>query len=134
MQQIWTAWPIGARCIIDARIPIFLFSLDFSISLYPFSQLSPSPHLYISVPISISLCSAQTQTGIGLLGKTPTVKQFPPSKAYRRTRILYDPFRKRRYEANKCDWRPAYCSGSAESPSADFLLHWLKSSRSDPRR
>ncbi len=33
----------------------------------------------------------------------------------------------------KC-WRPAYCLGSAESPTADFLLDWLKSSRSDPRR
>jgi hypothetical protein len=31
-------------------------------------------------------------------------------------------------------WRPAYCLGSAESPAADFLLDWLKSSRSDPRR
>jgi hypothetical protein len=27
-----------------------------------------------------------------------------------------------------------YCLGSAESPAADFLLVWLKSSRSDPRR
>ncbi len=26
-------------------------------------------------------------------------------------------------------WRPAYCLGSAESPTADFLLDWLKSSR-----
>ncbi len=31
-------------------------------------------------------------------------------------------------------WRPDYCLGSAESPAADFLLVWLKSSRSDPRR
>ncbi len=31
-------------------------------------------------------------------------------------------------------WRPAYCLGSAESPAADFLLDWLMSSRSDPRR
>jgi hypothetical protein len=31
-------------------------------------------------------------------------------------------------------WRPAYCLGLAESPAADFLLVWLKSSRSDPRR
>ncbi len=31
-------------------------------------------------------------------------------------------------------WRPAYCLGSAESPAADLLLVWLKSSRSDPRR
>jgi hypothetical protein len=28
----------------------------------------------------------------------------------------------------------AYYFGSAESPTADFLLVWLKSSRSDPRR
>jgi hypothetical protein len=27
-----------------------------------------------------------------------------------------------------------YCLGSAESPAADFLLVWLKNSRSDPRR
>jgi hypothetical protein len=31
-------------------------------------------------------------------------------------------------------WQPAYCLGSAESPAADFLLDWLKSSRSDPPR
>jgi len=31
-------------------------------------------------------------------------------------------------------WRPTYCLGSAESPAADFLLVWLKSSHSDPRR
>jgi hypothetical protein len=31
-------------------------------------------------------------------------------------------------------WQPAYCLGSAESPAADFLLDWLKSSRSDPCR
>ena len=36
-------------------------------------------------------CSAQTRTGIGLLGKPPTVKQFLPSKANRRTRLLRDP-------------------------------------------
>jgi hypothetical protein len=31
-------------------------------------------------------------------------------------------------------WRPTYFLGSAESPTADFLLDWLKSSCSDPRR
>jgi hypothetical protein len=31
-------------------------------------------------------------------------------------------------------WQPAYCLSSAESPAADFLQVWLKSSRSDPRR
>jgi hypothetical protein len=30
--------------------------------------------------------------------------------------------------------RRPYCLGSAESPAADLLLVWLKSSRSDPRR
>jgi hypothetical protein len=30
--------------------------------------------------------------------------------------------------------RLPYCLGSAEYPAADFLLVWLKSSRSDPRR
>ncbi len=42
-----------------------------------------------------------------------------------------------RLQKNQRDWkswRPAYCLGSAESPAADFLLVWLKSSRSDPRR
>ncbi len=37
------------------------------------------------------ICSAQTRTGIGLLGKPPVVKQFPPSKAKRRRRLLHDP-------------------------------------------
>jgi hypothetical protein len=36
-------------------------------------------------------CSAQAQTGIGLLGKPPAVKQFPSSKANRGTRLLRDP-------------------------------------------
>jgi len=36
-------------------------------------------------------CSAQTRTGIGLLGKHPAVKQFPLSKAIRGTRLLRDP-------------------------------------------
>ncbi len=31
-------------------------------------------------------------------------------------------------------WWLAYCLGLAESPAADVLLDWLKSSRSDPRR
>ncbi len=31
-----------------------------------------------------TVCSAQTRTGIGLLGKPPAVKQFPQSKATRR--------------------------------------------------
>jgi hypothetical protein len=31
-------------------------------------------------------------------------------------------------------WPPAYCLGLAESPTADFLLDWLKSSCSDPCR
>jgi hypothetical protein len=35
--------------------------------------------------------SAQTRTGIGLIGKPPTVKQFPPSKATRHTRLLRGP-------------------------------------------
>ena len=42
-----------------------------------------------------------------------------------------------RLKKNMQDWksrRPAYCLGLAESPAADFLLVWLKSSRSDPRR
>ncbi len=37
-------------------------------------------------------------------------------------------------KAARLGWRPAYCLGSAESPAVDFLLVWLKSSRSDPRR
>ncbi len=42
-----------------------------------------------------------------------------------------------RLKKNQQDWKswwPAYCLGSAESPADDFLLVWLKSSRSDPRR
>ena len=43
----------------------------------------------------------------------------------------------RRLKKNPRDWksrRPAYCLGSVESLAADFLLVWLMSSRSDPRR
>ncbi len=39
----------------------------------------------------IAYCLAQTRTGIGLLGKPPAVKQFPPSEANWRTRLLRDP-------------------------------------------
>ncbi len=39
----------------------------------------------------VSSCWAQTRTGIGLLGKPPTVKQFPPSEATRSTRLLCGP-------------------------------------------
>jgi hypothetical protein len=46
----------------------------------------PSHKLFI-----IYYCLAQTRTGIGLLGKPPAVKQFPPSRANRRTRLLRDP-------------------------------------------
>ncbi len=55
----------GPRCLlaqdallrqyIVAGIPIFHSSVDFFISLSSFSQLSPSPHLYISLLISISI-------------------------------------------------------------------------------
>jgi hypothetical protein len=36
-------------------------------------------------------CSAQTRNRIELLGKPPAVKQFPPTRANRRTRLLRDP-------------------------------------------
>jgi hypothetical protein len=42
-----------------------------------------------------------------------------------------------RLKKKRRDWksrRPAYCLGWAESPTADFFLVWLMSSRSDPRR
>ncbi len=51
---------------------------------------------------------------------------------YRRIYKMLAPYRKIG-ESGK-SWRPAYCLGSAESQTADFLLDWLKSSRSDPRR
>jgi hypothetical protein len=41
--------------------------------------------------VNISCCSAQTWTGIGLLGKPPTVKQFPPSESTKRRRLLRGP-------------------------------------------
>jgi hypothetical protein len=54
-------------------------------------------------------------------------------------RLVKDPCLKKnpRRKKNQRDWenrRPAYCSGSAESPTADFSLVWLMSSRSDPPR
>ncbi len=59
-------------------------------------------------------CSALTRTGIGLLGKPPAVKQFPPSKANRRTRLLRDPRAKGRYEANKCGWTQPLFRGARD--------------------
>ncbi len=50
------------------------------------------------------LCSAQTQTRIGLLGKPPAVKQFLAVESHLGVRASYATRRKRRYEANKCGW------------------------------
>ena len=55
-------------------------------------------------------CSSQTRTGLGLLGKPPAVKQFPPSEANRCTR----PTRKCRYEANKCGWTQPLFRGAPD--------------------
>ncbi len=54
-------------------------------------------------------------------------------RALKSLRLVKNP----RLQKNQRDWkswRPAYCLGLVESPAADFLLVWLKSSRSDPRR
>jgi hypothetical protein len=61
------------------------------------------------------------------------------SQALKSPRLVKNPRLEKntRLEKNLRDWknrRPAYCLGSAESPAADFLLVWLKSSHSDPRR
>jgi hypothetical protein len=47
-------------------------------------------------------CSVQTQTGIGLLGKPPAVKQFPSVESHLGVRASTATQDKRRYEANKC--------------------------------
>ncbi len=49
-------------------------------------------------------CSAQTRTGIGLLGKPPAMKQFLAVESHLDIRASYATRRKRRYEANKCGW------------------------------
>ena len=64
------------------------------------------------------------------------VKSLRPEKI-RRTIESLRALKSPRLVKNQRDWkswRPAYCLGSAESPAADFLLVWLKSSRSDPLR
>ncbi len=45
----------------------------------------------VSISMSVPPCLAQNRTGIGLLGKPPAVKQFPPTRANRRTCRLRDP-------------------------------------------
>jgi len=58
--------------------------------------------------IGLHECSAQTQTGIGLHGKPPAVKQFPSVESHLGVRASYATRRKRRYEANKCGWHNLY--------------------------
>ncbi len=60
-----------------------VFLCTYTTSLANFSSLALSKQK--------RRCWAQTRTGIGLLGKPPAVKQFPPSKANRHTRLLRDP-------------------------------------------
>ncbi len=60
-----------------------------------------------------------------------------PGKENRRTIESWRALKSLRLLNNQRDWKilaPAYCLGLAESPAADFLLDWLKSSCSDPRR
>jgi hypothetical protein len=57
-------------------------------------QLNPSFYLNLKTNFQASdhsACLAQIPTGIGLLGKPPAVKQFPPTNANRRTRLLRNP-------------------------------------------
>jgi hypothetical protein len=51
-------------------------------------------------------------------------------------RISYPPIKKlgAHQEVRRISSAPAYYLGSAESPTADFLQVWLKSSHSGPRR
>ncbi len=55
------------------------------------SNGSQIPDSRLRNTVADTLCSPQTRTGIGLLGKPPAVKQFPPTKANRWTRLLRDP-------------------------------------------
>ncbi len=54
-------------------------------------------------------------------------------RALKSPRLVKNPHLKKNQRDWK-SWRPAYCLGLAESPAAAFLLVWLKSSRSDPRK
>ncbi len=66
-------------------------------------------------------------------GFTESLRLQKITRAIESLRALKSP----RLAENQRDWknrRPASCLGLAEYPAADFLLVWLKSSRSDPRR
>jgi hypothetical protein len=73
---------------IGGRPQIKIFSLPVEKTQFDFSFQKLS--LCLIMLLHIGYCSAQTRTGIGLLGKPPTVKQFPSSRANRRTRLLCD--------------------------------------------
>jgi hypothetical protein len=55
--------------------------------------------VFCSFSVSYEYYSAQTRTGIGLLGKPPAEKQFPTVASHYAS---YATRRKRRYEANQC--------------------------------
>jgi hypothetical protein len=59
-------------------------------------------HCLYSSKEQLQVCSTQTRTGIGLLGKPPAVKQFPSVESHLGVRASYATQSKRRYEANKC--------------------------------
>ncbi len=75
-------------------------------TLWPIlSYLSPfSLSFSLGGPKYKNQCSAQTRTGMGLLGKPPAEKQFPTVKSHLVVGASYATRRKRKYEANKCGW------------------------------
>ncbi len=80
------------------------------------------------------LASSKILPGAQMLAGLQNVSVW---QKYRRTieswQALKSPRLVKYHGSGKC-WRPAYSLGLAESPTADFLLDWLKSSRSEPRR
>ncbi len=69
------------------------------------NYLRKSTNLIIEAKkILILVCSAQTRTRIGLLGKPPAVNRFPAVESHLGVRASYATRRKRRYEVNKCGW------------------------------
>jgi hypothetical protein len=60
--------------------------------------------MYIKYFHKISICSAQTRTGIGHLRNPQQLNWFPAIESHLGVPASYATRRKLRYEANKCGW------------------------------
>jgi hypothetical protein len=92
----FTYWMVGNERYYNIRLSDYVNQTVFFFAI----KLLEYRISYWRIQKTIFL--AQTRTGIGLLGISPAVKQFPSVESHLGVRATYANRRKRRYEANKC--------------------------------